>query len=38
MQNFDKQQHWETIYQTKALNEVSWYQKYPRRRWIMLNS
>ena len=29
MQNFDKQQHWETIYQTKALNEVSWYQKVP---------
>lgn len=25
----DKKQHWENIYQTKELNEVSWYQPKP---------
>ena len=26
---FDRKQHWENIYQTKELNEVSWYQAKP---------
>lgn len=26
---FDRKQHWENIYQTKELNEVSWYQPNP---------
>ena len=29
MTNFDKKQHWENIYSTKELNEVSWYQPVP---------
>ncbi|WP_100615736.1 class I SAM-dependent methyltransferase [Confluentibacter citreus] len=29
MENFDRKKHWETIYQTKALNEVSWYEPTP---------
>lgn len=29
MNDFDKKQHWEHIYTTKALNEVSWYQPVP---------
>lgn len=29
MDNFNRKKHWETIYQTKALNEVSWYQPTP---------
>ena len=27
--NFDRKQHWENIYQTKELNEVSWFQPNP---------
>ena len=30
MPNFDRKNHWETIYQTKQLNEVSWYQAIPQ--------
>lgn len=30
MKNFDKKNHWETIYQTKALKSVSWYQAVPQ--------
>jgi ubiquinone/menaquinone biosynthesis C-methylase UbiE len=30
MEKFDKQQHWETIYQTKSLSEVSWYEPMPQ--------
>jgi ubiquinone/menaquinone biosynthesis C-methylase UbiE len=30
MEKFDKQQHWETIYQTKSLSEVSWYEPTPQ--------
>ncbi|MGX7666993.1 class I SAM-dependent methyltransferase [Flavobacterium pedocola] len=30
MENFNRKKHWETIYDTKALNEVSWYQPIPR--------
>lgn len=30
MENFDRKQHWEKIYQTKELNEVSWYQPKPQ--------
>lgn len=29
MEHFDRKQHWEKIYQTKALEEVSWYQPKP---------
>jgi cyclopropane fatty-acyl-phospholipid synthase-like methyltransferase len=29
MTNFNRKQHWEKIYQTKQLNEVSWYQPVP---------
>lgn len=30
MENFNRKKHWETIYQTKQLNEVSWYQPVPK--------
>jgi len=29
MAHFDRKKHWETIYQTKQLNEVSWFQPVP---------
>lgn len=29
MEDFDRKRHWETIYQTKELKEVSWYQPTP---------
>lgn len=29
MENFDRKKHWENIYQTKQLKEVSWYQPVP---------
>lgn len=29
MENFDRTKHWENIYQTKQLTEVSWYQPTP---------
>lgn len=29
MENFDRKKHWENIYQTKSLQEVSWYQPVP---------
>ncbi|MGE5944408.1 MAG: class I SAM-dependent methyltransferase [Flavobacteriales bacterium] len=29
MEHFDRKKHWETIYQTKALSEVSWYEPTP---------
>ena len=29
MGKFDRKKHWETIYQTKQLNEVSWLQTIP---------
>lgn len=29
MENFDRKKHWEKIYQTKALDEVSWFQRVP---------
>jgi len=29
MENFDRQKHWENIYQTKQINEVSWFQATP---------
>lgn len=29
MEEFDRKNHWEHIYQTKLLNEVSWYQPTP---------
>lgn len=30
MESFNKKDHWENIYNTKTLNEVSWYQKIPQ--------
>lgn len=30
MTDFNRKQHWETIYQTKAFEEVSWYQPTPK--------
>ena len=29
MEDFNKKRHWDTIYQTKELNEVSWFQPVP---------
>nr|WP_294859722.1 class I SAM-dependent methyltransferase [uncultured Fluviicola sp.] len=29
MENFDRQKHWEEIYQTKELKDVSWFQEKP---------
>jgi 2-polyprenyl-3-methyl-5-hydroxy-6-metoxy-1,4-benzoquinol methylase len=29
MENFDRKNHWENIYKTKALNEVSWFEPTP---------
>lgn len=29
MENFDRKKHWENIYQTKELSEVSWYEPTP---------
>ncbi|MBK6784466.1 MAG: class I SAM-dependent methyltransferase [Saprospiraceae bacterium] len=29
MENFDRKKHWENIYQTKELQEVSWFQPTP---------
>lgn len=29
MENFDRKKHWENIYSTKPLNEVSWFQPTP---------
>ncbi|MCC7302025.1 MAG: class I SAM-dependent methyltransferase [Bacteroidia bacterium] len=29
MKNFDRKKHWEEIYRTKELSEVSWYQPNP---------
>lgn len=37
MENFDRKKHWENIYQTKALNEVSWYQPIPETSLEMIN-
>lgn len=30
MENFDRKKHWEEIYQSKQLNEVSWFQPTPQ--------
>jgi 2-polyprenyl-3-methyl-5-hydroxy-6-metoxy-1,4-benzoquinol methylase len=29
MENFDRKKHWEEIYKTKQINEVSWFQPTP---------
>jgi len=29
MENFDRKKHWETIYETKDLKDVSWFQPIP---------
>ena len=31
MENFDRKKHWENIYQSKATEEVSWFQHRPER-------
>lgn len=36
--NDSTKQHWDTIYQTKAENEVSWYQTYPSASMKMVDS
>jgi ubiquinone/menaquinone biosynthesis C-methylase UbiE len=30
MKNFDRKKHWENLYQTKKMDEVSWYQPIPK--------
>jgi SAM-dependent methyltransferase len=30
MENFDRKKHWENIYQTKELKDVSWFQPTPK--------
>ncbi|MBL4668423.1 MAG: class I SAM-dependent methyltransferase [Flavobacteriales bacterium] len=30
MADFDKKKHWENIYETKSVNDVSWYQPTPQ--------
>lgn len=30
MKNFDRKKHWETIYKTRPLNEVSWFEPVPK--------
>ena len=30
MKTFDRERHWESIYQTKSLEEVGWYQVLPQ--------
>lgn len=29
MENYDRKKHWENIYQTKELKDVSWFQPTP---------
>jgi hypothetical protein len=29
MENFDRKKHWENIYQTKELKDVSWFEPTP---------
>ena len=29
MENFERKKHWENIYQTKELKDVSWFQQTP---------
>jgi len=36
MENFDRKKHWETIYQTKELKDVSWFQPTPETSLIFL--
>lgn len=38
MESFNRKAHWENIYATKALNEVSWYQPTPETSISFLNS
>jgi 2-polyprenyl-3-methyl-5-hydroxy-6-metoxy-1,4-benzoquinol methylase len=38
MESFNRKSHWETIYSTKALDEVSWYQTNPETSIAFLNS
>ena len=38
MEEFNRKIHWENIYSTKKLNEVSWYQRSPETSISFLNS
>ena len=37
MENFDRKKHWETIYETKELKDVSWYQPTPETSLQLIN-
>jgi len=37
MEDFDRKKHWETIYNTKKLSEVSWYQTTPETSLYFVN-
>lgn len=37
MESFNRKKHWEDIYQTKALTEVSWYQPTPETSLDLIN-
>lgn len=37
MEKFDRKKHWETIYQTKDMKDVSWYQSTPETSLEFLN-
>ena len=38
MENFDRKKHWENIYETKELKDVSWYQPTPETSIQLINS
>ena len=38
MENFDRKKHWENIYQTKELKDVSWFQPTPETSLDFLNN
>jgi ubiquinone/menaquinone biosynthesis C-methylase UbiE len=37
MENFDRKKHWETIYSTKEMNEVSWFEPKPETSLQLIN-
>lgn len=37
MDNFDRQKHWEHIYNSKSLEEVSWFQPKPETSLVFIN-
>ena len=38
MEKIDKKAHWETVYETKKLTDVSWYQRFPEISLILIES